>query len=106
MRALPAEFRHEPALALAGGTDGLDLVRRILRDAHEHLNPQGWLVMEVGHYRARVERAFPRLPFIWAETSGGDDCVLLLPRAALPSAAPRALPSTPAAARRRRRTIP
>lgn len=106
MRALPAEFRHEPALALAGGTDGLDLVRRILRDAADYLNPGGWLVMEVGHYRARVERAFPRLPFIWTETSGGDDCVLLLPRAALPSAAPRVQPSTPAGARRRRRTTP
>lgn len=106
MRALPAEFRHEPALALEGGTDGLDLVRRILREAPDHLNAQGWLVMEVGHYRPRVERAFPQLPFIWAETSGGDDCVLLVPRAALLSAAPRALPSTPAAVRRRRRTVP
>jgi ribosomal protein L3 glutamine methyltransferase len=106
MRALPAEFRHEPALALAGGADGLDLVRRILGNAADHLNPGGWLVMEVGHYRPRVERAFPKLPFIWAETSGGDDCVLLLPRAALLSAAPRVLPSTPAAVRRRQRTVP
>jgi len=106
MRALPAEFRHEPELALSGGADGLDLVRRILRDAADHLNPGGWLVMEVGHYRRRVERAFPRLPFIWTETSGGDDCVLLLPKAALPSAAPRVQRSTPAGVPRRRRTAP
>lgn len=83
MRRLPAEYRHEPELALHGGRDGLDLVRRILREAPGHLSAGGWLVMEVGHYRARVERAFPRLPFIWAETSGGDDCVLLLQREAL-----------------------
>lgn len=83
MRRLPAEYRHEPELALHGGRDGLDLVRRILAEAPDHLAPRGWLVMEVGHYRARVERAFPRLPFIWAETSGGDDCVLLLQREAL-----------------------
>ena len=106
MRALPAEFRHEPELALAGGTDGLDLVRRILVDAPQHLNAGGWLVMEVGHYRPRVERAFPRLPFIWAETSGGDDCVLLIQKEALLSAAPRVQPSTTAVARRRRTTSP
>lgn len=106
MRALPAEFRHEPAMALEGGSDGLDLVRRILIDAPQHLNPGGWLLMEVGHYRPRVERAFPRLPFIWAETSGGDDCVLLIQKEALQSAAPRVRPSTTAVARRRRTTSP
>jgi ribosomal protein L3 glutamine methyltransferase len=83
MRRLPAEYRHEPELALHGGRDGLDLVRRILREAPDHLSTGGWLVMEVGHYRARIERVFPRLPFIWAQTSGGDDCVLLLQREAL-----------------------
>lgn len=102
MRRLPAEFRHEPLMALAGGHDGLDLVRRILAQAPEHLHPGGWLVMEVGHYRPRVERAFPRLPFIWAETSGGDDCVLMLQREALLRSAAPARLSTPAAARRRR----
>lgn len=103
MRTLPAEYRKEPALALHGGTDGLDLVHRILAEAAAHLTPQGWLVLEVGHARVRVERAFPALPFIWAETSGGDDCVLLLQRAALavlPSA-PATMPR-PATARRRR----
>jgi ribosomal protein L3 glutamine methyltransferase len=106
MRRLPDEFRHEPVMALEGGNDGLDLVRRILRDAPQHLNDGGWLVMEVGHYRPRVERAFPRLPFIWAETSGGDDCVLLIQKESLQSAAPRAQPSTAATARHRRPTSP
>ena len=103
MRRLPAEFRHEPQLALHGGGDGLDLVRRILREAAAHLQPRGWLVMEVGHNRARVERAYPDLPFIWAETSGGDDCVLLLQREALPAVPPRpAQPTRQAGAGRRR----
>ena len=80
MRKLPAEYRHEPRLALAGGPDGLALVRRILDGAAEFLRPGGWLVVEVGHSRRRVERAFPRIPFIWAEVSAGDDCVFLLRR--------------------------
>ncbi len=106
MRTLPAEYRHEPVLALHGGSDGLELVRRILRDAAAHLNEGGWLVLEVGHNRARVERAFRALPFIWAETTGGDDCVALLPKAALPETpAPQALPTTPADVRRHRKTV-
>jgi ribosomal protein L3 glutamine methyltransferase len=88
MRRLPAEHRREPALALAGGSDGLDLVRRILIDAPAHLNERGVLVVEVGHHRLRVERAFPRLPLIWLETSAGDDCVFVITREALLSAAP------------------
>jgi ribosomal protein L3 glutamine methyltransferase len=104
MRTLPVEYRKEPALALHGGGDGLDLVRRILAEAATHLTPQGWLVLEVGHNRTRVERAFPQLPFIWAETSGGDDCVLLLPRAALAGLPPAPLtpPRKPAARHPRR----
>jgi ribosomal protein L3 glutamine methyltransferase len=80
MRRLPPEYRREPRLALAGGPDGLAFVRRILARAADFLRPGGWLVVEVGHARPRVERAFPRLPFIWAETSAGDDCVFLLRR--------------------------
>jgi ribosomal protein L3 glutamine methyltransferase len=80
MRRLPAEYRREPALALAGGHDGLDLVRRIVAEAPDHLTAGGALVVEVGHNRRRVERAFPSLPFIWPETSGGDDCVFLVTR--------------------------
>jgi ribosomal protein L3 glutamine methyltransferase len=107
MRTLPAEYRKEPALALHGGADGLDLVRRILAEAAAHLTPQGWLVLEVGHNRARVERAFPGLSFIWAETSGGDDCVLLLQKAALMVLPPAAAKTTrPAVARRRRTPAP
>jgi ribosomal protein L3 glutamine methyltransferase len=80
LRKLPPEYRREPRIALAGGTDGLALVRRILAEARDFLRPGGWLVVEVGHNRPRVERAFPRLPFSWAETSAGDDCVFLLSR--------------------------
>jgi len=80
MRKLPPEYHREPRIALAGGADGLAFVRRILEKATEFLRPGGWLVVEVGHNRRRVERAFPRLPFTWAEVSGGDDCVFLLSR--------------------------
>ena len=83
MRRLPREFRREPAVALAGGEDGLDFVRRILAAAAAHLTPRGLLVLEVGHSRARVERAFPQMEFTWPLTSGGDDCVFLLERSAL-----------------------
>ena len=106
MRALPAEYRREPRIALAGGDDGLDLVRRIVREAPDHLEPRGWLVVEVGHARARVERAFPRLPFIWAETSGGDDNVLLISREALVQGLAQSAPATAAAASPRRRAAP
>jgi ribosomal protein L3 glutamine methyltransferase len=80
MRRLPREYRSEPSLALAGGDDGLDVVHRILHSARRHLNPGGLLVVEVGHNRRRVERAYPRLAFTWAETSGDDDCVFLIHR--------------------------
>lgn len=83
MRALPPEYRKEPTLALAGGRDGLDLVRRILARAAHHLNAGGMLVCEVGHHRDRVERAFPGMPLVWPPTSGGDDCVFVITREAL-----------------------
>jgi len=88
MRKLPPEYRREPRIALAGGADGLAFVRRIVEGAPEFLRPGGWLVVEVGHARRAVERAFPRLPFIWAETSAGDDCVFLLQREALYNSRP------------------
>lgn len=65
MRALPREYLHEPRLALAGGADGLALVRRILRQAGAHLAPRGILVCEVGRGRRLLERACPRTPFAW-----------------------------------------
>jgi len=80
MRKLPTEYRSEPRIALAGGADGLAFVRRILAEARDFLQPGGWLVAEVGHNRRGVERAFPRLPFVWPETSAGNDCVFLLQR--------------------------
>jgi ribosomal protein L3 glutamine methyltransferase len=83
MAALPAEYRAEPALALAGGADGMDLIRRILAEAPVHMTDQAVLVLEVGHERAHFERAFPRLECAWLETSGGDDHVVLVERRAL-----------------------
>lgn len=80
MQSLPAEYRAEPALALASGKDGLDHVRIILREAAQHLNPGGLLVVEVGHNRARLEEAFPSLPFTWLEAGGSDEHVFLLTR--------------------------
>ncbi len=87
MHRMPAEYRHEPALALAGGADGLAFVRAILAQAAPHLTCKGLLIVETGHYRPRVERSFPRTPFIWPETSGGDDCVFVVERRDLPSPA-------------------
>jgi ribosomal protein L3 glutamine methyltransferase len=80
MRTLPEEYRHEPRLALAGGADGLDFVRRILRQAPAHLHPGGLLVCEVGSNRAALERAFPALALFWPETSAGPDRVFLAER--------------------------
>lgn len=80
MATLPDEYRREPQLALAGGSDGLDLVRRILAQAAAHLKPGGLLVVEVGHERHHVEAAFPELPCTWLSTSAGDDMVFLLER--------------------------
>lgn len=84
MDSLPAEYRHEPQLALAGGDDGLDVVRRIFAGAHAHLKKNGLLIVEVGHERPHVEAAFPHLPCIWLTTSAGDDMVFLLHAADLP----------------------
>jgi len=77
MRHLPREYRHEPGIALAGGRDGLDVVRRILLEAPAHLNPGGLLVAEVGSGRRRLERAFPSVRFTWAEMAAGDSVFLL-----------------------------
>jgi len=85
MGALPAEYRAEPALALAGGSDGMDLVRRIVAEAPSHLGDDGVIVIEVGHERGHFERAFPRLECAWLETSGGGDSVVLIERKALKS---------------------
>jgi ribosomal protein L3 glutamine methyltransferase len=68
MGSLPAEFRHEPAMALDGGRDGFDIVRRILRDASDHLTPDGGLICEIGEDRDVLEADYPDVPFLWLDT--------------------------------------
>ncbi|MDQ8030801.1 50S ribosomal protein L3 N(5)-glutamine methyltransferase [Bordetella genomosp. 1] len=80
MDALPPEYRHEPTLALAGGTDGMDLVRRILEAAPRYLSEQGVLVLEIGHERDHFEAAFPDLHPVWLDTAQASDQILLLTR--------------------------
>jgi ribosomal protein L3 glutamine methyltransferase len=80
MDALPAEYRHEPMLALAGGEDGMDAVRTHVRHAPRFLNHGAALVMEVGHNRAAAETAFPRLPMMWLPAAGAEDAVFVVKR--------------------------
>lgn len=83
MRRLPAEYRHEPELALTGGRDGLALVHRILAEAAARLAPRGVLVVEIGHNRTALERCYPGAPFVWLNTSAGDRLVFLIDREGL-----------------------
>jgi ribosomal protein L3 glutamine methyltransferase len=83
MAALPAEYRAEPELALAGGADGMDFVRALLRDAPARMSDHAVLVLEIGNERVHFEAAFPRLEAVWLETSAGGDQVLLLTREAM-----------------------
>ncbi len=83
MAKLPAEYQHEPVLALAGGDDGMDLVRRIVSEAAARLTDIGVLVLEIGNERPHFESAFRRLEVAWLETSAGDNAVLLVTREAL-----------------------
>ena len=80
MATLPEEYRREPELALASGEDGLDFVRIILREAADHLNPKGVLVVEIGNNQSELEAAFPEIPFTWLDTAAGDEFVFLLHR--------------------------
>jgi ribosomal protein L3 glutamine methyltransferase len=80
MKSLPAEYLAEPELALAGGEDGMDFVRRLLADASACMSPHGVLVLEIGNERPHFEAAFPQLEAIWLSTSAGDDQVLVLTR--------------------------
>jgi ribosomal protein L3 glutamine methyltransferase len=83
MAKLPNEYRAEPEIALAGGEDGMDLVRIIVRDAARHLKPNGILVVEIGNEYEFAVRAFKDLPLTWLEVSGSDDGVFLLTHADL-----------------------
>ena len=80
MRKLPDEYRKEPGMALTSGADGLEHTRRILAQAREHLNPGGLLVVEIGHNRAALERAYPKLAFRWPKVSAGTGYVFTLRR--------------------------
>lgn len=85
MAMLPEEYRHEPAIALAGGLDGLDVVHQILKEAADHLTEDGLLIMEIGHNQSEIEQAFPQLPCTWLETSAGSQFVLMIRRCDLPT---------------------
>jgi len=78
MQNLPAEYLAEPHIALAGGVDGMDLVRRIIAQAKNYLSPQGTLIVEIGNEYQHVIHAFPDLPLTWLPTSAGEDQVFLL----------------------------
>jgi ribosomal protein L3 glutamine methyltransferase len=90
MAALPPEYRAEPALALAGGTDGMDFIRQLLADAPARMGENAVLVLEIGNERPYFEAAFPLLPVFWLETSAGEDQVLLITRQALAALHPHA----------------
>ena len=83
MAQLPAEYRAEPTLALAGGLDGMDFIRQLLQDAPARMSENAVLVLEIGNERSHFEAAFGQLPVYWIETSAGDDQVLLATRQAL-----------------------
>jgi ribosomal protein L3 glutamine methyltransferase len=78
MQKLPPEYLHEPQIALAGGDDGMDLVRQIVAGAAQRLKPSGLLMVEIGNERAFAEQAFVDLDLTWLSTSAGDDMVFLL----------------------------
>ena len=83
MAALPAEYRAEPALALAGGDDGMDFVRQLFAAAPACMSEDAVIILEIGNERAYFEAAFPQLPVFWLDTSAGEDQVLLVTRQAL-----------------------
>jgi len=78
MNSLPAEYHAEPALALAGGDDGMDLIRRIIAAAPDYLTDRGAILIEIGNEYEHFKKAFPQIPAIWMEVSAGDEQVLLI----------------------------
>jgi ribosomal protein L3 glutamine methyltransferase len=83
MAKLPDEYKREPALALAGGEDGMDFIRPLIAEAAKHLSSLGVLVLEIGNERRHFERAFPKLEVAWLETSAGSSQVLAVTQQAL-----------------------
>ena len=83
MAKLPAEYQAEPVLALAGGSDGMDFISQLLRDAPARMSKNAVLVLEIGNEREFFEARFAQLPVFWLETSAGEDQVLLVTREAL-----------------------
>lgn len=80
---LPEEFKREPVMALDGGSDGLDIIRKIFRQARARLQPHGIVVLEVGGLRAAMDQAFPELDLHWLHTEDGEDCVCVVQAARL-----------------------
>jgi ribosomal protein L3 glutamine methyltransferase len=78
MSALPAEYQAEPVLALAGGDDGMDLIRRIIVHAPDYLSQRGAILLEIGNEYENFKKAFPQIPVIWMSVSAGEEQVLLI----------------------------
>ncbi|MBU3628169.1 50S ribosomal protein L3 N(5)-glutamine methyltransferase [Polynucleobacter sp. AP-Reno-20A-A9] len=78
MNALPAEYHAEPELALAGGEDGMDIIRRIIASAPDYLSERGAILLEIGNEYEHFKKAFPQIPAIWMEVSAGEEQVLLI----------------------------
>ena len=83
MGKLPAEYQAEPALALAGGADGMDFIRQLFEDLPSRLNKEAVVILEIGNEKPFFEAAFPDLPVFWLDTSSGDEQVLLITEEAL-----------------------
>lgn len=83
LSTMPAEYTHEPAMALGSGEDGLELPRRLLADACDYLSDEGLLVLEVGNSEVALQEQYPEVPFIWVELPAGGNGVCVIPAAQL-----------------------